>query len=319
MAPLKKPLQYLGIFLGAAYGYSYRMLCGAEGIGESYSIHSLSFIWLLPLAISVIPLVFARKEMRESGWKAFAFPFFSILLFLLLALSSGMEDWLCTLIITIPFLLVAGAVGLLTLPLLQRLPSPVFYSITLLPLILNPLESLIPNPTEHFRVETSLLIHASRQTVWKNLVEVPEILEEEYGKGLLNFIGVPRPIKSELHKIGGIEYRIGYFSEGLKLYETISRIDTAHFVEFHIHMSQSELRDVPTDRDLLNSGYFHFENIAYRLKEAGDGKTELILSCTYNMNSKMNGYANFWASNIIKDFETRLLASLKLKIEKASP
>jgi hypothetical protein len=29
----------------------------------------------------------------------------------------------------------------------------------------------------------------------------------------------------------------------------------------------------------------------------------------------MNGYANFWASRIIKDFENRLLNSLKMKIE----
>ena len=184
-----------------------------------------------------------------------------------------------------------------------------------MPFILSPIETLIPNKTEDFSVESKIVIEKDKQTVWENLIEVPEIKDKEYDKGFFNYIGVPRPIKSKLEIVNGTEYRIGYFSDELKLYETISKVEPLKFVEFNIHITESELRDLPTDKHLLKSDYFSFDNISYELREITPNKTELILSCNYNINSKMNGYANFWAEKIIKDFESRLLNSLKLKIE----
>lgn len=314
-----KYIQYVGILLGAIYGYCYRLICGKEGINgmyEDYNIYSISFIWVLPIVISIIPVLFARKEILESRWKQFSFPFLSVLLFFFFTLSSGIEDWLCILIIAFPFLLVAGLVGLCIAPLIKKRKSKKLYSIILLPFLLNPLESYLPNNKESFGIETRIEIKATKEIIWNHLIEVPEIKKEEYNKGFYNFIGVPRPIKSELKTIDNQEFRIGYFTDNLKLYETISQIDTLNFVEFKVHIDKSELRDLPTDKHLLNSNYFHFENISYKIITARNGKAELILNCEYTLNSKMNGYANFWAKQIIKDFETRLLESLKLKIEK---
>ena len=269
----------------------------------------------MPIVISIIPILFAKNEVLESRWKQFVFPFLSVLLFFIFTLSSGIEDWLCILIIAFPFLLTAGIVGLILGPIIKNRNSNKLYSIVLLPFILSPLESLIPNKSEHFSVESKIVIKTDKQTVWKNLIEVPEIKDKEYDKGFFNYIGVPRPIKSELEIINNTEYRIGYFSGELKLYETISKVDPLNFVEFNIHINESELRDLPTDKHLLKSDYFSFDNISYELQEVSANKTELILRCNYTLDSKMNGYANFWAEKIIKDFESRLLNSLKLKIE----
>lgn len=313
-----KHLQYIGILLGAAYGYCYRLICGNDGVNgiyEDYNIYSISFIWILPIIISIIPILFAKKEIIESKWKQFVFPFLSVFLFFIFTLSSGIEDWLCILIIAFPFLLTAGIVGLILAPIIKNRKSNKLYSIVLLPFIVSPMESLIPNKNEHFIVESKIVIDTDKQTVWENLIEVPEIKDNEYKKGFFNYIGLPRPIKSELKIINETEYRIGYFSDELKLYETISKIEPLKFVEFNIHINESELRDLPTDKHLLKSDYFSFGNISYKLIEISPNKTELILHCDYTLDSKMNGYANFWAKKIIKDFESRLLNSLKLKIE----
>lgn len=313
-----KYLQYIGILLGAVYGYCYRLICGSEsvnGIYENYNIYSISFIWVLPIVIAIIPILFAKKEIIESKWKQFVFPFLSVFLFFIFTLSSGIEDWLCILIIAFPFLLTAGIVGLILGPIIKNRNSNKLYSLVLLPFILSPLENLIPNKSEHFSVDSKIVIETDKHTVWQNLIEVPEIKDKEYEKGFFNYIGVPRPIRSKLEVISGTEYRIGYFSDELKLYETISKVEPLKFVEFNIHITESELRDLPTDKHLLKSDYFSFDNIAYELREISPDKTELILSCNYILDSKMNGYANFWAEKIIKDFESRLLNSLKLKIE----
>lgn len=312
--------QYIGIILGALYGLGVRFLLNprdssADDIYDYYNIYTISFIWILPIVISIIPILFAKNEVLESKWKQFVFPLLSVLLFFIFTLSSGIEDWLCILIIAFPFLLTAGIVGLILGPIIKNRNSNKLYSIVLLPFILSPIESFIPNKSEHFSVESKIVIKTDKLTVWKNLIEVPEIKDKEYEKGFFNYIGVPRPLKSELEIINGSEYRIGYFSDELKLYETISKVDPLNFVEFNIHINESELRDLPTDKHLLKSDYFSFNNISYELQEVSANKTELILRCNYTLDSKMNGYANFWADKIIKDFESRLLNSLKLKIE----
>ncbi|MGV3539189.1 MAG: hypothetical protein ACO1OQ_05220 [Rufibacter sp.] len=316
-----KYFQYIGILLGAIYGYGYRLICEGNrfpDIYNAYNIYSISFIWVLPIVISIIPILIAREEILKSRWKQFAFPFFSVLLFFILSLSSGIEDWLCILIISFPFLITAGIIGLLAGPIIEKRSSKKLYSILLLPFILNPIEPLLPSKTEHFNVESRIIIHRNQKSVWNHIIEVPEIKDTEYNYGFLNWIGVPRPISSKVYTVKGQKIRIGHFSENLNLYESITSIDTLHFVEFKIHLDKSKLRDLPTDKHLLQSDYFHFNRISYRLNKLDDNQTELILNCEYRLNSRMNGYANFWAKTIIKDFESRLLNSLKLKLSNKS-
>jgi hypothetical protein len=315
-----KYAQYFGILLGGLYGYCLRLIFGEDQITpdlyQNQSLYSISFIWITPIVLSTIPILFATKQIIASKWKQFFFPFLSVFLFFVLALSKGLEDWLCILILCFPFLTAAGFTGLIIAPIIKKRKSKKMYSILLLPLLLNPIESYLPNKKESYTVKNQIEILADQQTVWNNLIEVPVISDNEFDPGIFNFIGVPRPIKSKLATVNGQEYRIGYFSDDLTLYETISQIDTLNFIEFEIHMDKSELRNTPTDNHLLNSDYFAFENISYRLKKINRGTTELTLQCDYNLNSKMNGYANFWAEQIIRDFEVTLLNSLKLKIEK---
>lgn len=316
---------YIGVLLGALYGLCYRLLCENGRFDsvsdiyralDGYNIYSITFIWILPIIIGLIPILFAKDSLLNSKWKQFLLPLSSVLLFFLLALSSGLEDWLCIIIIAFPFLISAGLVGLILGTIILRIKSKKIYSILLLPFILNPLETYLPIENQYYTVNSEIIINADRATVWGNLIEVPEIESSEYNYGLYNYLGVPRPIKSELLIINSQTYRIGYFTEGLKLCETISQKDSLRFVNFKIHLDKSELRDTPTDKHLLNSDYFKFENISYTLLKLSEEKTKLSLNCEYTLNSKMNTYANFWAQNIIHDFESKLLEVLKHKIEK---
>lgn len=312
--------QYIGIILGALYGLAVRFLMNPqvhslEKLYDYYNIYTISFIWVLPIIIAIIPILFAKEKILASPWKQFLYPVYSVLLFFIFTLSIGLEDWLCILILAFPFILTAGLVGISVGYLIKNKNSDKLYAIVLIPFILSPIESSIPNTTEHFRIESDIIIASDKATIWKNLIEVPEIKDEEYQKGFFNYIGVPRPIKSELQYINGTEYRIGQFSDKLRLYETISKIEPLRYIEFNIHINKSELRNIPTDVHLLQSNYFKFKKIAYELEEIAPNSTKLILRCDYMLDSKMNGYANFWASKIIKDFESRLLKALKIKFE----
>ena len=80
--------QYLGIILGALYGLVFRLVCESKGdvdrVYDGYNIYSISFIWVLPIVISIIPILFAREEILKSKWKQFFYPFLSVLLFFIL-------------------------------------------------------------------------------------------------------------------------------------------------------------------------------------------------------------------------------------------
>ena len=312
-----KRKEYIGIILGGIYGLIFRMLCERSEVELfGLDIFSISFIWILPIAIGLIPLLIAREEMANSRYKQVLYPIYSVLMFFLMAMVRLLEDLVCILILTFPFILVAGLTGFIVGKIHNRKNSKKLLSIILLPFLFAPIEAHFSNQKSSYTVESSITIEASKSEIWTKIIEVPEIEESEYNYGFYNYIGIPRPVKSQLEEIEGEEYRIGYFTDDLKLFEKIVEIDTLNYVEFEIELDKSQLRDLPTDKHILQSEYFKFENISYQLIEGKNGETDLKLKCNYSMESKMNWYANFWAERIIQDFEIKLLQVLKAKIEK---
>jgi hypothetical protein len=270
-----KITQYLGIFLGALYGIFFRLVTGIEYVSGLYSIYSITFIWITPIIISLIPVFISSNSLYKSKSKLFFFPALAVLLFGFIAFSAGLEDLLCILILFFPYLLTAGIIGILVGTIISRNKiNKKIFSIVLLPFILNPIENILPDNTDQYSVVSRVTINQSKSIIWKNIIEVPEILDEEYNNGFFNIIGVPRPVKSELRTIDNQIYRIGYFTDNLKLYETISDIDENRFVNFKIHIDKSELRNKPTDQHLLKGNYFSFENISYKLHPIDNNRTE---------------------------------------------
>jgi hypothetical protein len=306
--------QYIGIILGALYGLALRFI--AEIYNDGVEVFSITFTFIVPLIISIIPILYHSSELYKSKSKSFGYPLLSVFLFFFLTYFTRLEDLGCLVIIAVPFMFVAGIVGIITGFIIKyRLKNKKLYSIVLLPFVLIPIENILPDTTDFYSVQSKTVINQNPETIWDNIIEVPEISENEYEKGFFYYIGIPRPLYSKLENKDGKIYRIGYFSEGLQLYETISEQRENEFVNFKIDIENSILRDTPTDQHVLKGNYLKFENISYQLNPIDENKTELILTCDYKITSKMNFYADFWAEKIIKDFEVRLLQVLKNKME----
>lgn len=312
--------KYIGIVLGTLYALIFRILGGTELLGGAFTIYSITFVFVVPLLVGIIPFLVAWKEMKGSMRKYFAYPFCSGLLFGIIALSTRLEDVLCIIILGLPFMVGAGTVGILLGLALEKIDASknnkIYSLVLLIPLVLNPLESMLPSPEKEYEVKREICIHAPKDKIWKNIIQVSEIKEAEYEKSFFNYIGVPRPVQSRLEIIDGTQYRVGYFSDELKLVETISEKDSLKHVAFDIHMDKSQLRDLPTDKHILQSDFFKFKKISYTLKPVSKDSVLLILTCRYRIESKMNVYADFWAEQVIGDFENNLLKALKKKLEK---
>ena len=222
---MKNLSQYLGIVLGGLYGLACRVFFEHDIFKVGFNVFSVSFVWIVPVIIAIIPILFTNEKVMKSKNKQFFFPIIAEFTFFVFALSSGLEDWLCILIFSFPYILAAGIVGLLSGKLIKMKRSKKMYSIIFLPFLLQPIESYFDNKTESYTVSSNVEIQLHRSEIWDNIIEVPEITEEEYTVGFFYYLGVPRPIKSELKIIDGIEYRIGYFTQNLTLFETISYQD----------------------------------------------------------------------------------------------
>lgn len=313
---IKTVSQYLGFILGIIYGLVFRLISDVESLDGYYNVYSITFIWIIPTLIGLFPIMFSSSKLYLSPLKLVLYPIITICLFLITTLVTGLEDFFCLLIIGIPFFIAAGVVGILLGAYMKdKINNKRIYSIFLLPLILNPAENLIPNKSEEFKVEHSIIINKNRAEIFPNLLEVQTINEKQYGNGFFQIVGIPQPISSKMYNDGENSYRIGYFTDNFKLYESIDQSIENEFVSFQIHLDKSQLRNKPTDLHLVQSDYFKFGKISYTLISESEHTTKVILSCDYTLNSKMNTYANFWAEKIISDFEKRLLKSIKSNLE----
>ncbi len=308
--------QYIGIVLGAIYGLCMRWFVDADVFNEFYSIYSICFLWITPIIIGLFPILLASNEIYTSRRKLFFYPILTIILFLIMALVSGFEDFVCLLIIGIPYLVVAGLLGLLLGVLVKNNKKhKSLYSLVLIPFLVNPIEEMIPNISTTYSVSSEIMMEKSKEEIFPNLLSVPTLSDVEYKDGFYQFIGIPRPVFSVISMEDNQMHRIAHFTDELKLYEYVSELKENEFVNFKIDLSKSQLRATPTDQHLLKNNSCRFENINYTLLPISAEQTKVILNCDYRVDAKMNFYANFWAKSIIGDFEDRLLKAIKIKLE----
>lgn len=309
--------KYIGIILSVLYAFVLRILFENNFLkGEFNGVFSITFLFVIPIVMGIIPILFINNKIYLSTLASIIYPFISVLLFFSVSIVSRIEDLICVLIFFFPFFVLAAIAGLITRLLVKnRAAKKGLYSVLIFPIVFNPIEANMPNNTNHYSTQYTITINQNKENVWSYLIEVPEIKNVEYEMGFYNYLGIPRPIKSKLDTVENQIYRTGYFSDNLILKESIESIDTLKSVSFKVHLDKSTLRNKPTDRHVLKTGVFEFGEIKYSLQSVNDQQTQLTLSCDYIIKSKLNSYAYFWANQIIKDFERRLLFSLKLKIE----
>lgn len=312
------PKKFVGLLIGPLYGIFFRFFAGygssLKGL-ELSSVLDFTFLLIIPVIIGITPIVFAEKEDFSTIRSQFFWPVASICLFFIFAIVTRIEDIVCLLIIGTPYLLVAGALGVMAKRIKVRINKKKLFSLMFIPFLSLPIESQFNDYKESYSTECSIIINAQDRVIWDYLIEVPLIKENEYNKGLLNHLGIPRPNESRIETHEGKEFRVGYFSDELILFEKIKEKRYLKQVSFEIDMNKSKFRNNPTDQHFVKTNYFRFGDITYKLEKISLYQHKLILRCDYKVTSKVNIYVEFWANTIISDFEERLLAALKLKIE----
>jgi hypothetical protein len=229
----------------------------------------------------------------------------------------GIEEFICLLILAGPFFIL-GTIGAFIYRLVQinkQKNKGKLLTLVLIPFLFAPIEEYIKSPSAIFKIESEVIISATPETIWNNIVEVKTIQENEYNSGFFNDIGIPRPISATVDRkeIGG--QRIGNFEGGLKFVETITQYEPNKIVSFDITVDPNSVRPNVFDQHVLNGNYFTFVDATYELTPLSNGQVKLKLSSNYQLTSTINFYGKFWGDIILKDFQDRLLDVIEKRCE----
>jgi hypothetical protein len=310
--------EYAGVLLGAAYGLGLRLVFNLPGSNFSFTdLFSITFVWIVPFVIGMVPMFFAsERQLSKSGYRIFT-PCLTVLLFFLFCFTSRAEDFICILIISAPFLLAAmiggSIIGILLLKYRQN--KNTLYSVLLIPFICGMIEEQFKMPTGTYHVNTVTIINATPQNIWQHVVRVDQINITEYHKGFFNYAGIPQPLYAELNKDTIGATRIGHFEGGLKFIETVNHWERNKKVSFNIAVLPSTIRNTIFDKHILMGNHFKFIDASYTLKKINNNQTELCLSSSYKLDTRVNQYATLWGDALLSDFQERLLAVIKLRCE----
>jgi len=308
----KYKLLLVGVIVGIAYGIFTRLI-----FGEKATLASITYLFLIPVILGIVPLMFANNEQLKSYKNIIFIPWITLGTFFFSLFLAGLEEFICLLILALPFFIL-GTIGAFIYRLIQINRSKNkgrLLTLALIPFLLSPVEEYIKSPSSIYEVKSEIKISSSPDNVWNNIVEVKPITEREYSVGFFNTIGIPRPISATVNKQEVNGTRIGNFEGGLKFMETITKFEPHQKVSFNIVIDPRSVRSNVFDQHVLNGNYFKFVDASYELIPCTDGTTKLVLKSNFQLTSKINLYGKFWGNLILKDFQDRLIQVIKNRCE----
>lgn len=304
--------QFLGIILSAIYALIIRLL----GEWNLIEINSISYLIIAPMALGFVPFYFKGGRFRKSISVAILYPLLSVLIFLIIAIITHLEDLLCFIIIGLPYVILSVCASIVLFYVTKEKQDDEInrssLSILLLPVLFGMVEKELPKVKTDLSVSNTIVIDLPDTVVWNHLFEIPD-LSAANSPGLINYLGVPQPLRSTYDSVTNT--RLGYFEKGILLTESIvEQVDYRKLV-FAIDINKSQFGSNPTLNHILKVENMEFKDIRYELKSLDNGRTLLKLSTNYSIHSNLPFYGKFWSTRIIDDFERKLLGSLKKVLE----
>ncbi len=287
----------------------------ADVLQGLYGPMSFGFVFILPVVLGALALIFTSPENQRSWWYRICGPWISITAALVCSVLLGWEGAICLIAAGLVYYPLGSLGGIFAGWWMTRLHSRSLNSVALALLLLLPpgaviLESLEELPLEYRGAETDIVISASPEIVWKNISRVRPITEPV--SGFFYRLGFPKPIEATLsHEgLGGI--RIASFERGLVFIETITTWNQNRELAFSITADPTSIPATTLDEHVVVGGrYFDVLRGEYRIEPIDDGHVRLHLSSRIRISTRFNFYAGFWGTVFMADIQRSILRVIK--------
>ena len=326
LTPFRQAL--LGLALGVVYGLICRLLFYPRGDPSTDSLRvllaimSVSFIFLVPLALGFLVIWFGESE---KSWVRRVFqPWLADLAFLAAAILFQLEGLICV-ILWLPLVCFMSSLGGIIAGGLRDLRASggskrlCVAVVALLPFVAGPLESLRERETEIRTAHTSIEIAASPAQVWRQIRSVPRITEAEHGPSWSHRLGFPRPTEAVLEGTGVGSIRYARFEGDVLFVEKVTEWEENKRLSFSIEADTKNIPPTTFDEHVTIGGpYFDVLHGSYWIEARGPDRVVLHLASDQRLSTGFNFYSQWWTVWLMNDLQSYILRIIKARAEKAA-
>lgn len=276
--------------------------------------YGVAIFFLIPFSMGAVPTIIYGYKKSITKSKAFGIGATSLLIYTLGLLLFAIEGIICIFMaapIGILLMWVGSFVGYLIVrnaPDKSALSILIFFSVI-------PIMSFVEKDKKLSlkAVVTSIEIEADLQTVWKNVLEFPQLDEPT------EFIfktGIAYPINAKIEGSGVGAIRHCNFTTG-SFVEPITVWDAPHLLQFDVLEQPEPLKEISfwdIDAPHLHD-YFVSKKGQFELQQLPNGNTLLEGTTWYYHNIKPAFYWKFWSDGIIHKIHDRVLDHIKKQSE----
>ena len=321
---VRNKLARLSIVVAIPVAYALLMRLASGRIIENLlAVMSVSFLVGVPFVMGVTTISMSDLEKVQRLRYRIFMPWLPVVIFFVLTILFAMEGWACW-IMALPIWLLAATLGGLTagyykLKRARRDGRLKVSLIFLLPLVLGPVERLIPVSSTRYEAYTSIDIHAGDSSIWANVVRVRTIPASADRGTVTRFLGFPRPVRAELDYAGVGGSRKAVFTGGLVFDEVVKEYEPRRQMCFSIRANPHDIPSTTMDEHIVIGGdYFDVLDGTYRLGQLNDTTCRLHLFSHFELKTDFNFYAGWWAGWIMRDIQNNILQVIKRRAESPS-
>ncbi|MGE3267512.1 MAG: hypothetical protein AB7P40_02115 [Chloroflexota bacterium] len=287
-------------------------------------VMSVTFLLAFPVAIGACALAMApaADRGRFSVWYVLIAPWLAVALLGAITLLYALEAIIC-IVMALPFFLALATVGAFLAMLAFRGLQQTWKSrapalgFLLLPYLLGAVEAQINAPDSLHVVHNSVVIEASSEAVWRQIIRVPAIGREEQRGSVLHWLGVPKPVEATLSYEGVGAVRQASFERGLLFVETVNEWQDGQSIGFSIVRDQSSKPPAPFGE--IGGPYFDMLDGRYEIEPLAEGRVRLHLSSTHRVTTRFNWYAGLWTEPIMSALQRYILEIVKARSQVPAP
>jgi hypothetical protein len=316
----KSILRILAAF-GIAAAYALGCYALIDWVRPDNGFVSVTFALVQPATLSAFVCYVADPLARRRLIFYLAVPLWLLAGMVLLAAFALQEGIICIAMLAPVWLLSGEAGAYLTYRLRKREPgdqSAVFLSpaILALPLVLMPIEAMLPVPEARYTVSREIVIAAPAERIWPLMEGIANMSENEGRWNLTqDLLGVPRPRSARLVGTGEDSVRLAEWERGIAFREIVTRWEPGRALGWRFDFAGSEGWEFTDSHLRPDSSYMRILDGEYTLVPLGGGRHRLRLETRYAARSPFNAYASLWGDLFLGDLETNLLAAIRHRAE----
>jgi hypothetical protein len=325
----------LGVSISTGYGLlMHQLFLLSGGLVE---VMTMAFLVIIPVIIGFITVIAVGSSKVTSTAKGFLYPWISCSAILIITLLLNIEGAICWFMIAPFFFVLAGLGGLLAY---HRIKPKIDYNenydfdfnkdennttknklgwaslIIIVPYLAGMAEMKIGHNDELLEKKQSLTINAAKDKVWQCMQSNKLVNLQHYKPGLVNALGFPKHISTELDSFYVGAKRKAIFEHGLYFDEQVLAVEKEKRVLLAVKTDPAKIPASVMDEHILIGGkHIRMYQDEYTLTDNLNGTTTVSLSSKYFINTPFNWYCKLWSQALISSVLKAELQLIKVNSE----